>query len=160
MEKTLNQKLKNFLANLDESELKELGVTKIHPMSASNAAPAVASTHDSLDIKISEILQLIGVPAHIKGYPYLRAAISIVTEQPAMMDAVTKALYPTVAEKFDTTPTRVERAIRHAIEVAFTRGNPDVFNKIFAHTISSHKGKATNSEFVSMLADHIRLGRI
>lgn len=111
----------------------------------------------NLESKITKIIQEIGVPAHIKGYLYLRESISMVIEDMDYLGAVTKELYPTVAEKFNTTPSRVERAIRHAIEVAWNRGKVDTIDKIFGYTVNNNKGKPTNSEFIALIADKIRL---
>ena len=101
----------------------------------------------------------IGVPAHIKGYQYLREAILIAVEDMDVINAVTKALYPAVAKRFGTTPSRVERAIRHAIEVAWDRGDLEVLQKYFGYTVSNTKGKPTNSEFIAMIADRLVLNR-
>lgn len=111
----------------------------------------------NLEIVISDIMHQIGVPAHIKGYQYLRYAIILSVESPETMGSVTKVLYPTVAKKFSTTPSRVERAIRHAIEVAWDRGDVDVLSSYFGYTIQSSRGKPTNSEFIAMIADKLRL---
>ena len=99
----------------------------------------------------------VGIPAHIKGYQYLRDAIMMVIEEPEMLNSITKILYPTIAKKNQTTPSRVERAIRHAIEVAWSRGNIDVIDSIFGYTVNNYKGKPTNSEFIAMIADRLRL---
>lgn len=111
----------------------------------------------SVKIKITEILHQIGVPAHIKGYHYLRSSIMMCVENPEILDAVTKQLYPSVAQKFDTTASRVERAIRHAIEVAWDRGDIDILNSYFGYTIHTSRGKPTNSEFIAMISDKLRL---
>lgn len=110
-----------------------------------------------LETEITSIIHEIGVPAHIKGYMYLREAITLVVNDMELLSAVTKELYPTVAEKYNTTASRVERAIRHAIEVAWARGQVDVINKLFGYTIHNEKGKPTNSEFIAMVADKLRL---
>lgn len=110
-----------------------------------------------LNTEITEILHEIGVPAHIKGYLYLREAITMVYNNIDILGAITKYLYPTVAKKFKTTSSRVERAIRHSIEVAWNRGNIDAISQIFAYTISYNKSKPTNSEFIAMIADKLRL---
>lgn len=110
----------------------------------------------TLDQNISKLLQEIGVPAHIKGYQYLRDAISIVYEDVDVLSKITKVLYPRVAEKHDTTASRVERAIRHAIEVAWNRGDVDTLSNMFNQTINKSKAKPTNSEFIAMLADKLR----
>ena len=116
-------------------------------------------TPEDINIVITDILHQIGVPAHIKGYQYVREAIRLSIENPEMMSSVTKVLYPTVAKTFKSTSSRVERAIRHAIEVAWDRGDVDVLNSYFGYTIQSQRGKPTNSEFVAMIADKIRLKR-
>ncbi len=112
---------------------------------------------DNLEMKITQTLHMIGVPAHIKGYQYLREAIIMSIEDPESINAVTKLLYPGVAKKYATTSSRVERAIRHAIEVAWDRGDVEVLNSYFGYTIQSQRGKPTNSEFIAMLADKFRL---
>lgn len=113
--------------------------------------------NNSLDSNITEIIQEIGVPAHIKGYIYIREAINMVIHDMDMIGAVTKELYPKIAEKYNTTPSRVERAIRHAIEVAWDRGNVETLDKLFKFTINDGKGKPTNSEFIALIADKLRL---
>lgn len=110
-----------------------------------------------LEKEVTDMIHDIGVPAHIKGYQYLREAIILTINDMDIINAVTKVLYPTVAKKFNTTASRVERAIRHAIEVAWDRGNPDVLNDLFGYTILGSKGKPTNSEFIALIADKIRL---
>lgn len=111
----------------------------------------------NLDSEITELLHEIGVPAHIKGYMYLREAITMVYNNVEILGGITKILYPTIAKKFKTTSSRVERAIRHSIEVAWNRGNVDAISSIFAYTISYNKSKPTNSEFIAMIADKLRL---
>ncbi|MBA1337032.1 MAG: Stage 0 sporulation two-component response regulator (Spo0A) [Firmicutes bacterium] len=111
----------------------------------------------SLDVEITNIIHEIGVPAHIKGYLYLREAIKTVVNDIELLSAVTKELYPSIAKKYNTTASRVERAIRHAIEVAWSRGKVDTINSLFGYTIHNDKGKPTNSEFIAMVADKIRL---
>ncbi|MDD2956079.1 MAG: sporulation transcription factor Spo0A [Oscillospiraceae bacterium] len=110
-----------------------------------------------LELMVTEIIHQIGVPAHIKGYHYLREAIILSVETPDIINSVTKLLYPAVAKKFDTTSSRVERAIRHAIEVAWDRGDIDTLNSYFGYTIHNSRGKPTNSEFIAMIADKLRL---
>ena len=112
---------------------------------------------DGMELRITEILHEIGVPAHIKGYHYLRDAILMSVENPDIINAVTKQLYPSVAKKFETTSSRVERAIRHAIEVAWDRGDVDVLNSYFGYTIHNGRGKPTNSEFIAMISDKLNL---
>lgn len=110
-----------------------------------------------LESEITNIIHEIGVPAHIKGYMYLREAITMVVGDMELLSAVTKELYPSIAKKFNTTASRVERAIRHAIEVAWGRGQVDAINKLFGYTIHTEKGKPTNSEFIAIIADKLRL---
>lgn len=114
-------------------------------------------TTKSLDSEITDVLHEIGVPAHIKGYLYLRESITMVYNDIEILGSITKILYPVVAKKFKTTSSRVERAIRHAIEVAWNRGNVDAISEIFSYTINYNKSKPTNSEFIAMLADKLRL---
>ncbi len=110
-----------------------------------------------LETEITNIIHEIGVPAHIKGYMYLREAITMVVNDMELLSAVTKELYPSIAKKYNTTASRVERAIRHAIEVAWGRGQVDAINKLFGYTINTEKGKPTNSEFIAIIADKLRL---
>ncbi|MCR3760210.1 sporulation transcription factor Spo0A [Clostridium felsineum] len=110
-----------------------------------------------LESEITSIIHQIGVPAHIKGYMYLREAITMVVNNMELLSAVTKELYPSIAKKYNTTASRVERAIRHAIEVAWSRGQVETINKLFGYTINNGKGKPTNSEFIAMIADKLRL---
>ena len=112
-----------------------------------------------LERQVTAIIHEIGVPAHIKGYQYLREAISLAVADMEVINAVTKVLYPAVAKKFGTTASRVERAIRHAIEVAWDRGDLETLQKYFGYTVSNAKGKPTNSEFIAMIADRISLER-
>lgn len=114
----------------------------------------------TLDKTITAIIKEIGVPAHIKGYAFLREAIQMVYIDVDLLGAVTKILYPDIAKKYNTTPSRVERAIRHAIEVAWNRGNYEVISKMFGYTVHHLKSKPTNSEFIAMIADKIRLEHI
>src|SRR5690625_3751187 len=111
----------------------------------------------NLDINITNIIHEIGVPAHIKGYQYLRDAITMVYNQIEILGAITKTLYPSIAEKYKTTPSRVELGISHAIEVAWTRGNIDSISHLFGYTVNIAKSKPTNSEFIAMVADKLRL---
>lgn len=114
-------------------------------------------TDTQLEIMITDIIHQIGVPAHIKGYHYLREAIVLSIKNSEIINSVTKLLYPTVAKKHGTTSSRVERAIRHAIEVAWDRGDIDVLNSYFGYTIQNERGKPTNSEFIAMISDKLRL---
>jgi two-component system response regulator (stage 0 sporulation protein A) len=110
-----------------------------------------------VDVEVTNIIREIGIPAHIKGYQYLRDAIMMIIAEIELLGAVTKVLYPMIAEKYQTTPSRVERAIRHAIEVAWSRGNIDMINRLFGYTVKLEKGKPTNSEFMAMIADKLRM---
>ena len=116
-----------------------------------------AQEPSDLESQVTEIIHRIGVPAHIKGYQYLRTAIMMTIEDNDLINAVTKVLYPAVAKKYQTTSSRVERAIRHAIEVAWDRGDIDTLNAFFGYTILNERGKPTNSEFIAMIADNMRL---
>ena len=120
---------------------------------------AEPTTEESLELRVTAIIHEIGVPAHIKGYQYLREAIRLAVEDMEVINAVTKVLYPSVAKKYATTPSRVERAIRHAIEVAWDRGDLETLQKYFGYTVSNAKGKPTNSEFIAMIADRLQLQR-
>lgn len=111
----------------------------------------------NLETNVTNVIHEIGVPAHIKGYQYLREAIMMSVDEIEMLNSITKILYPTIAKKYQTTPSRVERAIRHAIEVAWSRGKMDTIDELFGYTIHNGKGKPTNSEFIALIADKIRL---
>lgn len=117
----------------------------------------VNSLSDDMEIVVTDIIHQLGVPAHIKGYHYLRTAILYSIEDKNLLDSVTKLLYPTVAGIYDTTSSRVERAIRHAIEIAWDRGNVDTLNSFFGYTVDTGKGKPTNSEFIALITDKLRL---
>lgn len=132
---------------------------QVLPGDVNGIAIAQTRQEQSLEAAVTEIIHEIGVPAHIKGYQYLREAIMLTVNDMDIINAVTKVLYPTVAKKFSTTPSRVERAIRHAIEVAWDRGDIEVLQKYFGYTVSNIKGKPTNSEFVAMIADSLSLRR-
>lgn len=131
--------------------------------SISSAPSAVAVNNASsinrrtIDADITQIIHEIGVPAHIKGYHYLREAIGIVFQDVEILGSITKVLYPRIAERYKTTPSRVERAIRHSIEVAWGRGNMDAIRTVFGYTVSASKTKPTNSEFIAMIADKLRI---
>lgn len=110
-----------------------------------------------LETRVTNILHEIGVPAHIRGYHYMREAILMAIDDIDVLNYITKELYPSIAKKCNTTPSRVERAIRHAIEVAWSRGKVDAIDSLFGYTVSTHKGKPTNSEFIALIADRLRL---
>ncbi|MCI7321837.1 MAG: sporulation transcription factor Spo0A [Lachnospiraceae bacterium] len=118
---------------------------------------AEAYSMQTLEEDVTEMIHEVGVPAHIKGYQYLREAIIMCVNNMDMLNSITKILYPSIAKKFQTTPSRVERAIRHAIEVAWSRGKMDTLDDLFGYTISNGKGKPTNSEFIALITDKIRL---
>lgn len=120
-------------------------------------APENKKDESNLEALVTNIIHEVGVPAHIKGYQYLREAIMMVVNDIDVINQITKQLYPEIAEKYCTTPSRVERAIRHAIEVAWARGQAETVENIFGYTVSAAKGKPTNSEFIAMIADKLRL---
>lgn len=140
-------------------------IQRIRQLANSSPASGLISSHvvkipgslRNVDLEITNIIHDIGIPAHIKGYLYLREAITMVYHRVDLLGGVTKELYPSVAVKYKTTPSRVERAIRHAIEVAWNRGNLETIHKLFGHTVSHSRGKPTNSEFIAMVADKLRL---
>ncbi len=113
--------------------------------------------NNDLEVQVTNIIHEIGVPAHIKGYQYLRSSIIMSVEDMDILNSITKQLYPSIAKIYSTTPSRVERAIRHAIEVAWSRGKMDTINELFGYTVSAGRGKPTNSEFIALIADKIRL---
>lgn len=130
---------------------------RIRQIAKAQTGRTVPAEGRSLDVEVTGVLHEIGIPAHIKGYLYLREAIVLVVQRVELLGGVTKELYPSIAKKFSTTPSRVERAIRHAIEVAWSRGNVDLIHKLFGHTVNSDRGKPTNSEFIAMVADKLRM---
>lgn len=131
-------------------------LAKARKASHSSAQVRAVAAPD-IETQVTKIIHQIGVPAHIKGYQYLRCAILMTIENNDIINSVTKVLYPSVAKKYDTTTSRVERAIRHAIEVAWDRGDIDTLNSYFGYTIQNNRGKPTNSEFIAMIADNLRL---
>ncbi len=122
-----------------------------------NSEPPADQRTPDIETQVTKIIHQIGVPAHIKGYQYLRTAILLTVNDSDIINSVTKVLYPSVAKKYSTTTSRVERAIRHAIEVAWDRGDVDTLNSYFGYTIQNNRGKPTNSEFIAMIADNLRL---
>lgn len=157
-----NEKVYQILNNLMNGD-KEFQIMITVPSgrqgSAINEMPEASRTtveHD-LEKDVTNMIHEIGVPAHIKGYQYLREAIMMSVEDVEMLGSITKILYPTIASKYQTTPSRVERAIRHAIEVAWSRGKMETLDALFGYTINTGKGKPTNSEFIALIADKIRL---
>ena len=143
--------IKPFELSIMAERLMQIAGWNQHPVRQTERADS------DLEIVISDIMRQIGVPAHIKGYQYLREAIALSIKTPDLMHSVTKILYPTVAKNNKTTPSRVERAIRHAIEVAWDRGDVDVLSSYFGYTIQNSRGKPTNSEFIAMISDKLRL---
>ena len=142
---------------------KEFRILITVPSGEKGTEPA-ETAEDTLEIEgrdlekdVTDMIHEIGVPAHIKGYQYLREAIMMSVEDVEMLGSITKILYPTIAKKYQTTPSRVERAIRHAIEVAWSRGRMETLDALFGYTINTGKGKPTNSEFIALIADKIRL---
>lgn len=131
-------------------------VSKINQM-CGVAQPPKAPDETDLECAVTEIIHQVGIPAHIKGYHYLRTAIMLSVNNDEMINSITKLLYPTVAKQYDTTSSRVERAIRHAIEIAWDRGDVDVLTRIFSYTVHTSRGKPTNSEFIALIADNLRL---
>jgi two-component system response regulator (stage 0 sporulation protein A) len=150
--KPLNQ---SNLIEYVESMLKTRN-EKDNKSSTSQKPDDMTSTPD-IEAQVTRIIHQIGVPAHIKGYQYLRTAILLTVKDSDIINSVTKVLYPSVAKKYQTTTSRVERAIRHAIEVAWDRGDVDTLNSYFGYTIQNNRGKPTNSEFIAMIADNLRL---
>ena len=145
------REIKNFKPNGSNSFI--INETKRTPYIDVNST----KTEDQLEALVTNVIHGVGVPAHIKGYQYLREAIMLVVNDIDVINQITKTLYPEIAQKFGTTPSRVERAIRHAIEVAWGRGEVALMENIFGYTVSAAKGKPTNSEFIAMIADKLRL---
>lgn len=127
------------------------------PSSIPMAPKAEPKSENDIEKIVTQIIHEVGIPAHIKGYQFIRSAIMMAISDIDSINYITKQLYPSIAKQYQTTPSRVERAIRHAIEVAWNRGKPEIMNELFGYTISSGKGKPTNSEFIAMIADKIRL---
>ena len=149
-----NQVLLNRIKNLRRSGDRRVR-ENVHQSMAKEDAASYGKRN--LETDVTNIIHEIGVPAHIKGYQYLRDAIILSVNDIEMLNSITKVLYPTIAKKHQTTPSRVERAIRHAIEVAWSRGKMDTIDALFGYTVSTGKGKPTNSEFIALIADKIRL---
>ncbi|WLR49726.1 sporulation transcription factor Spo0A [Bacillus tianshenii] len=147
--------MENLISHIRQVSGKSSSITK-RPISSRHSSAPV-NKERNLDANITSIIHEIGVPAHIKGYLYLREAISMVYKDIELLGSITKVLYPDIAKKYNTTASRVERAIRHAIEVAWSRGNIESISNLFGYTVSVTKAKPTNSEFIAMVADKLRL---
>lgn len=148
------KRIREMFNNVSESE----GISRFqHTSTIMTSTQPKAKTPIDLETEITNIIHEIGVPAHIKGYMYLREAITMVVNDMELLSAVTKELYPSIAKKYNTTASRVERAIRHAIEVAWGRGQIEAINRLFGYTVHTEKGKPTNSEFIAIIADKLRL---
>ena len=158
-----NEKIYKILGDLMNADKEfQIMITVPSAKSGGAAKPSHELQKQELVIRdleqdVTNMIHEIGVPAHIKGYQYLREAIMMSVEDPSMISSITKILYPTIAKRFQTTPSRVERAIRHAIEVAWSRGRMETLDALFGYTIDTGKGKPTNSEFIALIADRIRL---
>lgn len=137
---------------LDDLENRIMGISK-----RKNDTKTLDFYHNNLQVSITKILHELGIPSHIKGYQYIREGVSIIFERPETIGGITKELYPELASKFDTTVSRVERAIRHAIEVSWNRGDWELMEEIFGHSVDIDKAKPTNSEFIVTVADKLRL---
>ena len=151
-----NDKVYKILGDLMNGD-KEFQIMITVPSSKNDSTREKHAVMHDLEQDVTNMIHEIGVPAHIKGYQYLREAIMMSVEDPSMISSITKILYPTIAKRFQTTPSRVERAIRHAIEVAWSRGRMETLDALFGYTIDTGKGKPTNSEFIALIADRIRL---
>ena len=158
-----NEKIYKILGDLMDAD-KEFQIMITVPSGSNKSAKTTIQSAEKneqairdLEKDVTNMIHEIGVPAHIKGYQYLREAIMMSVEDPGMISSITKILYPTIAKRFQTTPSRVERAIRHAIEVAWSRGRMETLDALFGYTIDTGKGKPTNSEFIALIADRIRL---
>ncbi len=139
------------------AHMERLLQTETATVQSTPAEPPVPQPVPDIETQVTKIIHQIGVPAHIKGYQYLRTAILLTIKDSDIINSVTKILYPSVAKKYQTTTSRVERAIRHAIEVAWDRGDVETLNSYFGYTIQNNRGKPTNSEFIAMIADNLRL---
>lgn len=151
----LTDRIREFGSKEDNMVTFESGSSEQKTFASEKSAKKYSK--DELEVAITGIIHEVGVPAHIKGYQYIRSAILMAIEDMEVINHITKQLYPDLAKKYKTTPSRVERAIRHAIEVAWNRGRSETMESIFGYTVSSSKGKPTNSEFVAMIADNVRL---
>ncbi|MCR3921871.1 MAG: sporulation transcription factor Spo0A [Firmicutes bacterium] len=149
--------LKPFNMEVLVDRIRLLGDGRSPSPTVTSLTRSAKRSSQSLEADVTNIIHEIGIPAHIKGYHYLREAIMMVVDEVDLLGSVTKVLYPRIADKFDTTASRVERAIRHAIEVAWSRNNIETIKKFFGYTINTERGKPTNSEFIALVADRLRL---
>jgi two-component system, response regulator, stage 0 sporulation protein A len=149
-----------FVTNSNSSVLGNQVVGNTSFNQNSNSTIIQPSNTRNLEVEVTRMIHQMGVPAHVKGYQYLRDAIVSVVQEVSLLGAVTKELYPMIADKYNTTPSRVERAIRHAIELAWDRGNIEFMNRFFGYTINVDRGKPTNSEFIAMVADKLRMAKM
>lgn len=159
MARVQNDKAKDIKVILEEC--RKRGLTLEDLLKSVNESIQIEEVSEKsgaeIEKRVTDIMKEVGVPAHIKGYQYVRYSIIYVLENPEAIGNITKVLYPDVAKKFGTTASRVERAMRHAIDVAWSRGDVDVFQKYFGCTIDPNRGRPTNSEFIAMLVDYLRL---
>lgn len=159
MARVQNDKAKDIKVILEEC--RKRGLTLEDLLKSVNESIQIEEVSEKsgaeIEKRVTDIMKEVGVPAHIKGYQYVRYSIIYVLENPEAIGSITKVLYPDVAKKFGTTASRVERAMRHAIDVAWSRGDVDVFQKYFGCTIDPNRGRPTNSEFIAMLVDYLRL---
>jgi len=152
-----NEKIYRILGDLMNADREFQIMITVPGLKQEEQEPLKPAVVHDLEQDVTNMIHEIGVPAHIKGYQYLREAIMMSVEDPAMISSITKILYPTIAKRFQTTSSRVERAIRHAIEVAWSRGRMETLDALFGYTVDTGKGKPTNSEFIALIADRIRL---
>lgn len=147
-----------YFKNVEAEQLIENNtITNSAILKQNNTTPFIKSKDDNMESKITNIMHEVGIPAHIKGYLYLREGIGMVIEDVSLLSAVTKELYPNIAKIYDTTPSRVERAIRHAIEVSWSRGKTELTDALFGYSLKNAKHKPTNSEFIAVISDKLRL---
>lgn len=157
METVMNMGAQHFLIKPQTPKTISEVIKTLTNIAEYNSTESTARKDYDLETIVTDVIHDLGVPAHIKGYHYIRTAIMMVVENMDMLNYITKRLYPEIAKQYQTTSSRVERAIRHSIEVAWTRGHQETMNDIFGYTIQTYKGKPTNSEFIAMVADRIRL---
>ncbi len=166
VDKICKGKMKNILINVIDDSIANLDLcqevintsrSKLKDIFVYQVNQDEIDGNNKLEVMVTEIIHEIGVPAHIKGYQYLRSSIMMAVKDMDILNSITKQLYPSIAKEHETTPSRVERAIRHAIEVAWGRGKTDTINELFGYSINSGKTKPTNSEFIALIADKIRL---